>query len=157
MDKIHCEIRLSEEAEGKPRLVGVLLPFGQQAKDRSEIFERGSVSWPDGGVVLRRQHQRSSPILRFTPIEDAEGLKVDTLIPPTVAGIDAAEEIRSGLLTGLSVEFRAIRQSVIAGVRRISEAVLTGAGLVDNSSYVTTVEVEARAERARARWREVVL
>ena len=90
------------------------------------MFERGSLSWDAGGIVLNRQHQRGSPILRFTPVEIEGRLTVDAEIPDTMAGRDALAEIRSGLFKGLSIEFRAVRQDIVAGVRRISEAVLTG-------------------------------
>lgn len=150
MDEIRCSIEV-RETEGKPaRLVGVLLPYGEQARDRLELFEAGSVSWPSEGVVLRRQHERAQPILRFIPVESGGNLTVDAAIPSTTAGKDAAEEIRSGLLTGLSVEFRATAQNIVGGVRRISKAVLTGAGLVDSGAYESAT-VEARAKVARDR------
>ena len=151
MDEIRCAIKIEDRAEGKPsRLVGVLLPFGKQAQDRAEMFLPGSLSWPEDGVLLRRQHNRSQPILKFLPIQDEEGLKVDAPIPDTVAGRDAAEEIRSGLFSGLSVEFRATKQTILSGVRRIAAGVLCGAGLVDSPSYSQAkVEVEARAKAER--------
>ena len=164
MDEIRCSIRLAEEAEGRPpRLVGVLMPYGERAQDRAEVFEPGSLSWPESGVVLRRQHERSQPILRFTPVEVEGRLTVDAPIPDTVAGRDALAEIRSGLFRGLSVEFRAVRQTIVLGVRRISEAILTAAGLVDEGSFAGAV-VEARLKSEREleeeweRWkREMVL
>ena len=146
MDEIKCKIEI-REVEGKPRLVGVLMPYGEQAKDRREVFERGALAWDEGGVVLRRQHQRSSPILRFVPVEAEGNLTIDQELPDTAAGRDAAAEIRSGLFKGLSVEFKAIKENFVGGVRRISEAVLTGAGLVDSGAYESAT-VEARAEAA---------
>ena len=158
MDEIRCEIRLSE-VEGKPaRLVGVLMPFGEQSRDRAEVFERGSLKWDKAGIVLNRMHRRDSPILRFVPVEVDGKLTIDTAIPSTSAGVDAREEIKSGLLTGLSVEFRSVKQTFLGGVRRISEAILSGAGLVDSASYFSaTATVEARAIAERQRWRELVL
>ena len=161
MDEIRCAIEV-READGKPaRLVGVLLPYGERAKDRAEVFERAALTWPDGGVVLRRQHNREQPILRFTPVESDGKLLIDAPIPDTAAGRDALEEVRGGLFRGLSVEFRAVRQSVVAGVRRISAGILVGAGLVDSGSYESaTVEARAKAE-AKAEWerwqRELIL
>ena len=120
MDEIRCKVEV-REVEGKPtRLVGTLLPFNAEAQDRREVFERGSVSWPEGGVVLRRQHNRHQPILKFLPIEDVEGLRVDVAIPSTSAGADCEAEIRSGLLASLSVEFKAIKENFVGGVRRIA-------------------------------------
>ena len=159
MDEIRCEIRLSEEVEGKPaRLTGVLMPYGEQAKDRAEVFERGALAWDEGGVVLRRQHNRQQPILKFTPIERDGVLTVDAAIPSTAAGADCAAEIRSGLLTGLSVEFRSIREKFVGGVRRIAKAHLSGAGLVDSASYSgATVEARERKRKRQRRWREFML
>ena len=158
MDEIRCSIKIEDRSEGKPaRLVGTLMPFGVQAQDRAEVFERGSLSWAEGGIVLNRQHSRAAPILRFVPVEAEGALTVDAPIPDTTAGRDAAAEIRGGLFRGLSVEFRAVRQTIVGGVRRISEAVLTGAGLVDSPSYATaTVEARAKAEAAAIRDREAL-
>ena len=144
---------------GKPaRLVGVLMPYGERAKDRAEVFEPGSLTWDQGGVVLRRQHSRQHPILKFTPLIERDGvLTVDAAIPSTAAGADCEAEIRAGLLTGLSVEFSSIRERVVGGLRRISKAHLSGAGLVDFASYSqATVEARAKSEAAAIRDREAL-
>ena len=158
MDEIRCSIKIEDRAEGEPaRLVGVLLPFNERAKDRAEFFESGSVSWPQSGLTLRRQHNRHQPILNFLPVEVEGRLTVDAPLPDTVAGRDAAAEIRGGLFKGLSIEFRAVRENFVGGVRRISEAVLTGAGLVDSPAYESaTVEARALAEATAIREREAV-
>ena len=160
MDEIRCEIRLSEEADKPPRLVGTLLPFNVRAKDRAELFLPGSVSWPEDGLVINRQHERGSPIMRITPTSSSTGLTVDSVIPNTSAGRDAVEEIRCGLLTGLSVEFRATAQNITGGIRRITAAVLSAAALVDSPSYPAPVEVREHELRDQEweRWlREMVL
>ena len=159
MDEIRCKVEV-REIEGKPRLVGTLLPFNVRAKDRPEMFLPGSVSWPEDGLVLNRQHQRGSPIMRITPTSSTAGLTVDAVIPDTSAGRDAAEEIRGGLLTGLSVEFRATAQTIVGGVRKITAAVLSAAALVDSPSYPAPVEVREHELRDSEweRWRrEMVL
>ena len=75
---------------------------------------------------------------------------VDAPLPDTAAGRDAAREIRDGLFTGLSVEFKATRQRYVGGVRRIASALLRGAGLVDDPSYAgSRVELRGRTERRR--------
>ena len=81
--------------------------------------------------------------MRIVPVESNGKLTVDAPIPDTVAGRDALAEIRSGLFRGLSVEFRAVRQSVVAGIRRIAQATLTGAALCDDPAY-SGATVEAR-------------
>ena len=143
MDEIRCSIEV-REAEGKPaRLVGVLMPYNTEARDRREVFEPGSLSWPDSGIVVNRQHTRSNPIMRVVPIVEGNEVRIDAPLPDTSAGRDALAEIRSGLFKGLSVEFRTVRQSIVAGVRRISEAILSGAALCDDPAYSGAV-VEAR-------------
>ena len=153
MDELRCKIELRAEGDGPGRLVGTLLTYGERASDRAEVFEAGALTWPAGGVVLRRQHSRAAPIMRATPIERDGAVVFDEPMLNTVACRDAAEEIRSGLFTGLSVEFRASAQRYVAGVRRVSAAVLTGAGLVDEPSFSgSSVELRHGGRRRRAVW-----
>ena len=60
---------------------------------------------------------------------------VSVPLPDTAAGRDAATEIRGGLMRGLSVEFRVVKQRYVQGIREIEAAILRGAGLVDSPSY----------------------
>ena len=144
--KIEC--REDEARVGPGRLVGTIMRYGERATDRAEVFEPGSLKWPDAGVVLNRQHSRAAPILRFVPQVEGDEVNLDVAIPDSSAGRDAAVEIRAGLFKGLSIEFRAVRQSVISGVRRISEAVLSGAAIVDSPSYSgSSVEIRTKQKR----------
>ena len=161
MDEIRFAIKIEDRAEGKPRLIGTLMSYNERAKDRAEVFEPGSLKWDAGGIVLNRMHIRGAPILRFKPIESEGRVLIDAEIPSTVAGADALAEVKSGLFRGLSIEFRAVKQTFVLGVRRISEAVLSGAALVDAGSY-QEAKVEARAKAARDRderdrWKEFIL
>ena len=52
--------------------------------------------------MLTRQHARGAPIMRVQPSLIGDELRIDQALPDTVAGRDAATEIRSGLLRGLS-------------------------------------------------------
>ena len=149
------EIRFAEDPDrrGPGRLQGVLMPYETRASDRAELFEAGALHWPDNGVVLRAQHDRRQPIARFTPEVRDKQVVIDVELPDTTAGRDAATAVRAGLLTGLSVEFRAEVERMAGGVRRIARAALVGAGLVDDASYAgATVEVRERVE-ARRWWR----
>ena len=142
-DEIRCAVELREGADGSPgRLFGTLLTYGERAADRAELFAEGSLSWPADGVVLRRQHVREAPIARVIPEQRGAALVIDTPLPDTAAGRDAAAEIRAGLFGGLSVEFNAHRERRVGGVRRIEAGALVGAGLVDTPSYAgSRVEV----------------
>ena len=147
MDELRCSIEV-REVEGKPRLIGILLPYGTEARDRREVFESGALSWPDTGVTLRRQHDRQFPVMQVLPVVEGNDVRIDQPFPETQAGREAALEIRQGLFKGLSVEFRSIKENIVGGVRRISEAALVGAGLVDSPAYADAT-VEARALDAR--------
>ena len=152
-NEIRCSIECREDATrtGPGRIVGRILTYGERASDRAELFERGALSWPDDGVILNRQHARGAPIMRVLPTLVGDELRIDQLLPDTAAGRDAATEIRSGLMRGLSVSFQAARQSFLGGVRRIQSATMTAVGLVDDPSYDAPVEVRARREGGRHR------
>ena len=160
MSEIRCAIELRGDAsrESPGHLYGRLMRYGERATDRPERFATGALRWPEDGIVLNRQHQRSVPILRFTPELRGSELWVDAALPDTAAGRDAATEVRDGLLRGLSVEFVTRVEGLVGGLREIREAVLTGAALVTRSSYDAPVEVRAAADELAAltrrnRWR----
>ena len=157
-DEIRCSIECREDdtRQGPGRLVGTVLTYGQRAKDRPELFERGALTWPADGVVLNRQHARGAPIMRVVPEVRGDAIVIDQALPDTTAGRDAAAEVRQGLMTGLSVSFQAARQEHRAGVRRIHAAAMTAVGLVDSPSYDAPVEVRhsggGNAPRAETLW-----
>ena len=135
--EIRCsvEVRADDTQSSPGRLVGTLLRYGERAGNRAEVFEPGSLTWPEAGIVLDRQHVRGAPIMRVVP-EVRDGVVViDAPLPDTAAGRDAAREVRDGLMVGLSVDFHANRQRYASGVRRITSATLLAAGLVHNPEY----------------------
>ena len=138
-------------AEGR-RLSGTVLRYGEVSPSHRERFEPGSlrlaeavhldlfhdperaVAWqPGGGLALR---------------EEAGALTMRADLPPIPAANRALALVRGGDATGLSVEFRAVRERREAGLRVIQEAVLSGIGLVRSPSY-TGSRVEARARSGR--------
>ena len=151
MTEIRCKVELREDdtLASPGRLTGTLLTYGERASDRPELFVRGAFDLAaitaSGGIVINRQHTRGAPIMRVIPELRGDALVNDTELPDTSSGRDAAVEIRSGLMRGLSVEFKALRARMVNGVRRISEAALVAGGLVDDPSYSgSTVEVRDR-------------
>ena len=110
--EIRCKVELREDdtLASPGRLTGTLLTYGERASDRPELFERGSIDLDaikaSGGIVINRQHTRGAPIMRVIPELRGDALVIDTLLPDTSSGRDAAVEIRSGLMRGLSVEVR---------------------------------------------------
>ena len=104
-----------------PRLYLRAIATGEQAGDRLEVFD-ALPTQPEGGVLVGRLHPASkAPVLR-AQLEERDGaLILDCEIPDTTAGRDLALEVRSGLLPMASIEFRALADRVVGGVRRISE------------------------------------
>ena len=126
---------------------GVLVTYGEQAKDRPDVYDSGSLSWADRGVVLNEMHDRRQQIKRFSPYLDGEELRVDFALPATMRGRDAATMVRDGTYTGLSMEVA--RDSIVAtyraGVRHISQGRLVAAALVDESAFLgSVVEVHGK-------------
>ena len=152
MDEIRMSIDVIEDEHrmGPGRLVGKLMVYGERAKDRAEVFEIGSLKWDKAGIIVNRQHLRQSPIMRVLPVVEGNEVKIDSPLPDTSAGRDCAAEVRSGLMQGMSIEFKAIRQSFVGGVRKIASAVLSGAAIVDSPSY-SAASVEVREKGAGSR------
>ena len=139
-------------AEGR-KLSGTVMRFGDISPSHKERFEPGSirmaeavhldlfhdveraVAWmPGGGLELR---------------QDNKALTLTAKLPPIPAADRAISEIKSGNVTGLSVEFQAIKESRdAAGIRVIEDAVLSGIGIVKHPSY-TQSSVEARRRSGR--------
>ena len=89
-------------------------------------------------------HDRQQPLLRTVPFLDGDEFRIDAALPDTQRGRDAAVMVRDGLLTGLSVEFRAEQERRRGNLREIRRAYLPSAGLVDTAAYRgSTVEIRA--------------
>ena len=79
-------------------------------------------------------------VFRDTP----GALLMAATMPTTRDGDDALELVRSGVLRGLSVEFRTLRDRFVGDLREIGRAVLDGLGLVDRPAYPGSVGLEVR-------------
>ena len=155
MSEIRCavELRADDSLTSPGRLVGTLLTYGERAGDRAELFEPGALTWPADGIVLREMHDRKQAIMRVVPELRGDKVIIDSPLPDTQRGRDAATMIRNKTFRGLSLEFNSKRQRFAGGVRRIQSAALNGAGLVDDPSYTgSRVEVRGRREGRRRLW-----
>ena len=76
-------------------------------------------------------------------------------MPLTREADDALALVDAGVLTGLSVEFRASREVMQGGVRVIQAAVVRGVALVVRAAYPQT-SLEVRADDGLARRLAVV-
>ena len=135
--------------ESPGHIRGVLVTYGEQAKDRPDVYEAGSLGWPERGVVLNEMHDRKQLIKRFTPYLDGAELRVDFPLPATQRGRDAATMVRDSTYTGLSMEVA--RDSIVAtyraGVRHISRGKLVAAALVDEAAFLgSVVDVHGKRE-----------
>ena len=147
MEVIGCEVRVeADQSRVSPgRLRGVIISYERRAGDRKEIVARGAFHWRDGGIVINDQHRRESAIVRATPFLQGDDLMIDTPLPDTQAGRDAATNVRDGVLTGLSVEMAVESEGRRGALREIRRARLVRAGLVDDPSYRES-KVEIRAK-----------
>ena len=141
------EVRL----EGRT-LRGVAMRYGEQARDRPEMFLSGAFQ-PIGPVAMNLQHDRSG--LREIATTDGGSMRItdsDTELRVEADLREGSAElslVRRRALRGLSVEFRAQAETRNpAGLRVVSKAQLVGVGLVDDGSYRSDVELRAAMKDA---------
>lgn len=154
MDTIDLEVRFAEDpTRATPgRLVGVLVRYGEKAHDRPERVMPGALVWPPEGVNINAMHQREMPFVRVKPYEQDGAILIDQALPNTSAARDAAENLREGVFTGLSIEMRksTIQAKYVNGERQIHHAELIGGALVDLSSYLGSTAELRNAQDAMA-------
>ena len=132
---------LELRAEGR-KLEGIALRYGDISPTHRERFIPGAfgdlgdqVRWldyrHDRTRVLAHSGEGGGLVLEDSP----ESLSLRAELPPLPLTTRALEEIASGTLSGLSIEFRAQKESRDAGIRIIESAQLAGIGLVAEPSY----------------------
>lgn len=158
---IPIEYRADETRESPGMLSGVLITYGQRARNLPELFEHDAFHWRDDGIVIRELHPpkdsrgrpiiSTPPIMRAMPYLEGRELRINAPLPNTARGRDVAESMKGPLplYGGLSVEFAAEKQANRNGLRVISRAFLDGAALVLRAEY-TDSTVEVRAEELSA-------
>ena len=136
------ELEYRESEDGLGVVSGRVLRYGDVATLPwgTEEFKSGPFEYAKRGLRVNRMHVRQQPLARTgvgLKVEDtAEQLRTEFQLPDTAAGRDADTELRLGLLTGLSVEFRVLKDEVDEkGHRLITRAILYGFGLVDDPAY----------------------
>lgn len=134
-------------------LHGVALRYGEQARDRPELFRSGAFQPIPDRVSMNLQHDRSG--LREIATTDGGSLRIDDRPEALRVEADLREGsaelslVRRRALRGLSVEFRPVTEHRNAsGVRVIERAELAGIGLVDSGSYRTEVELRQAFDEA---------
>ena len=136
-------------------LTGVALRYGQPnqraapgAPAGSEMFAPGSVELLEP-VTLNLQHDPERRIAStgdgdLRMIDGPEALRIEADLREGSAEL---ELVRRGALSGLSVEFYAIRQHRSAeGLRVLDRAAVPAVGLVDRGSYDTAIQLRQAVE-----------
>ena len=84
---IYSAVEYAEDTtrESPGHIRGVLVTYGEQAKDRPDVYDADSLSW-DGGIVLNEMHDRKQAIKRFSPYLVGAELRVDFPLPPDPTG-----------------------------------------------------------------------
>ena len=147
MTEIRCGIELREAADSPGRLTGIILEVGRIASDRREVFTPGSVQWPSAGIKLLAEH-RGREIMRVEPVLSGSEVKIDARLPDTAIGREVAASVRSGEKRGLSIEFHAVSEAKVAGVREVRSALVDAAALVRSGSY-SQATAEVREKRPK--------
>ena len=163
--EIRCAVELRAGADGSPgRLVGTLMRYGTAGQHGRETFSPGALKWPHNGIRIDLDHASSPargsvqpPLMRAVPVlsDDGAEVRIDAALPDTQAARDLATLMRSDppVYSGLSVEFRAVREHRAGGQRVIDEAMAAGAALTDTPSYSgTNVEVRTETPARRRVW-----
>ena len=137
--------------EGR-RLSGVVMNYGEVSPSHRERFEPGSIRMAES-VHLDLHHDVERAVAwhpggGLTLDNGRDALTMRAELPPIPAADRALDEIRSGAVGGLSVEFRPIKERRDADIRVIEDAVLTGIGIVRAPSY-KQANVEARRRSGR--------
>ena len=142
--------------EGR-KLTGTVMRYGEVSPSHKERFEPGSLRMADA-VPLNLGHDRERAVAWHPggglELRDEDGaMLLSALLPPIPAADRALDEIRTGKVTGLSVEFRAVKEGRVGGVRVIEDAILSGVGLVSQPSYAgSRIEARSRKHGRFPRW-----
>ena len=134
-------VEFRETDDDSPGVVsGLILPVGRIAADRKEGLTPGSATFPEGGVRLLLEHE-GREVMAFAPIVVEDGYRIEAVLPSSPEGIEAAELVRSGKRSSLSVEFQTLEEERVSEVREVRRALVSAAALVPSGAYE-----QARAE-----------
>ena len=140
------------DANGSPgRLIGIVLPAGRVASDRKEIFIGQGIQTPSEGIALLPKHRSKIIVMRFDPVRGDDGsLTIDHRLPDSPEGRAMAAAVRSGATPGLSVEFHALAEASVSGVREVRQSLVTAVATVPSQSY-TQSKAEIRHKKQHHR------
>jgi len=148
------ELRIDAGSDGKTRISGLAVPYNRASQNLGGFTEQimpgafadtlGSKAEVfadiehDLGKKLARRSNRSLELY-----DSADGLRFTMTLPDTSVGKDTAEEVRNGLLDGVSVVFRDAKadwgKAGAEMVRRVTKATLRAVSLTSIPAYQQTV------------------
>lgn len=136
-------VELRALAEGR-RLEGVALRYSDEARigRLRERFTAGGVEVASPAVV-NLAHDRARPLGLVVFEDSPEALRFRVDLEDGELQDRALTDVREGRLTGASIEFRALADRVVGGLRTVERAVVFGLALTDRPAYAATA-VEAR-------------
>lgn len=150
-----CELRA---AEGERILTGTAIRYGDVAvlPWGKERFEAGAFDVSKSDVILNTMHIRTAPLARTggggLELRDSpEALTIRAELPDTRDADETLTLVRTKVLRGLSVEFRAEDEAMVNGIRVIRRATLGGVGVVDRPAYADSTVAAMRSKLAGER------
>ena len=159
----HRFVELRAEPESR-KIAGVAITYNDLAKlpwglERVSASAFGDVKSLD--VIMNLQHNRAMPLARTNGgglqlLDDDDALRVEATLPATRMADDAITMVQTGVLRGLSIEFKATNEHRQGNVRVIDRALLLGVSLVDQPAYPRSM-VEARMKQMASYTRRIWL
>jgi uncharacterized protein len=151
------ELRAATDGDGRT-LTGIAIPYGEitmhsphPAAGGGERFAVGAFKRTVGHRAagrlpkLFRNHQHDVAVGVATEMRDTDaGVVASWRMADTPAGNAALQEFREGVLDSLSIGFRAVRETMVDGVREIREAHLLEVSLVPLPAYAGAMVLSAR-------------
>jgi len=121
----------------------------------NDLVEKGAftktINEQGGSVVMLWQHDKTQPIGRLQLAEDDHGLKViGKLILEVGRAREAHALLKEGAIKGLSIGYRAIKEKVVEGVRRLKEIQLFEGSIVTFPMLVSAQITSVKADEQKA-------
>ena len=150
------DVEFRQGDDGLGVVVGTVIRYGDVAKLPwgTEEFKAGAFENVESeDLIANRMHQRTQPIARtgagLVVVDGPEEMRAEVTLPDTTFGRDTATELSLRILRGLSLEFRAIEDTVNEDTehRVISKAEMFGFGVVDQPGLPRQRGLHARVGR----------
>ena len=133
-------------------LEGVAVPWNTPARVGrfSESFKRGALNF-DRDILVNIQHDPRRVVARNNAAgglalwDSPEGLRTRINLPDTQEGQDTRTLVNTGVLGGLSIEFRANEDRWAGNHRTVLQADLDSIGIVSRPAYSGAVISEGRS------------